>query len=112
LDITFLQEGAISVSGFQRGNRDFLPPPVLMSAAIIHIVLRLARRDSDFDALVNIVGMSALVVGAVLIPWGWFWFVCDGVDQIFLGSSHLVISLWAALIRLSASVGSWPRLYG
>ncbi len=73
---------------------------LLMSAAIIHLVLRLARRASDFDMLISLVGMAALVVGAVLIPWDWFWFLRGGVDQVFLGVSHLLISLWSMLIMI------------
>ncbi|MCU0510004.1 MAG: hypothetical protein MUC34_16800 [Anaerolineae bacterium] len=76
---------------------------LLMSAAIIHIVLRLARRASDFDALINLTGMAALVVGAVLIPWDWFWFARGGVNQIFLGISHLVISVWAWVIMFAGT---------
>lgn len=71
---------------------------LLVGAAIIHIILRLARRRSDFDLLINLGGMSALVVGAILIPWDWFWVIQGGVDQIFLGVTHLLISLWAWVI--------------
>jgi hypothetical protein len=71
---------------------------LLMGAALVHIVLRLARRRSDFDLLVNLGGMAALVVGAVLIPWDWFWFTLGSVNQVFLGITHLVISIWAWII--------------
>jgi len=70
----------------------------LVGASFLHVALRLSGRASDFDQIVNLLGMAALVVGAVLIPWDWFWFAVGGVDQYFLGFSHLVISLWAALL--------------
>ena len=70
----------------------------LMQAAVIHVVIRLTGRPSNFDQIVNIVGMSALVVGAFLLVWDWLWLASGGMDQYFLGYSHLVISLWAVLI--------------
>ena len=57
-------------------------------------------RHSDFDQIVNIGGMAALVVGSFLLPWDWAWFTIGGVDQNFLGISHLVVSLWAVLITV------------
>jgi hypothetical protein len=71
---------------------------MLMGVVVIHVLLRLLGRRSDIDQIINIVGMSALIVGAVLIPWDWAWFALGGVDQYFLGISHLVISLWATVI--------------
>ena len=71
---------------------------MLMGVVVIHVLLRLMGRHSDIDQIINIVGMSALIVGAVLIPWDWVWFALGGVDQYFLGISHLVISLWATVI--------------
>jgi hypothetical protein len=85
---------------------------LLMIAAFIHTLIRLSGRRSDFDSVVNISGMAALVVGAFLLPWDWLWFAIGGVDQYFLGISHLVISLWAAFItvlglRRSLGVPVW-----
>lgn len=81
----------------------WLAPPVLMAelligAAFLHVLLRLMGRASSFDQVLNLIGMSALVVGALLIPWDWAWIAIGGVDQIFLGISHLVINLWGVLI--------------
>jgi hypothetical protein len=59
---------------------------LLMGSVVIHVLLRLMGRHSDIDQILNIVGMSALVVGAALIPW-------DGI-------SHLVIDLWAVVIMV------------
>jgi len=83
----------------------WLGPPVLIAelllgVSFIHLVLRLLGRRSDFDKVFNIVGMAALVVGAVLIPWDWAWYAIGGVDQYFLGISHLVIDLWAILLTV------------
>jgi len=72
----------------------------MMIAAFMHIALRLTGRHSDFDQIVNISGMAALIVGAFLVPWDWAWLAIGGVNQNFLGISHLVVSLWAVLITV------------
>ena len=70
----------------------------LLGAAVIHLVLRLSGRGSSIDQILNITGMAALVVGSVLIIWDWLWYAIGGIDQIWLGISHLVIDLWGVLI--------------
>jgi hypothetical protein len=82
-----------------------LTPEVLMVqmlviASFLHVTIQLSERPSDFDKTMNIVGMTALVVGTVLIPWDWIWFVVGGVGEYLLGISHLVISLWATLLTV------------
>ncbi len=71
---------------------------MLMGSVVIHVLLRLMGRHSDIDQIININGMSALIVGAVLIPWDWAWSALGVADQYFLGISHLVIALWAVAI--------------
>jgi hypothetical protein len=66
----------------------------LLGAAVLHIGLRLSGRPSDMDRILNLTGMASLVVGAVLIPWDWFWLLVGGVDQYLLGVSHLLIDIW------------------
>jgi hypothetical protein len=70
----------------------------LLVGAFTHVVLRLSGRRSDFDQILNINGMATIVVGAFLLLWDWVWFVLGGIDQYFLGISHLLISLWAVAI--------------
>ena len=70
----------------------------LLSPAFTHVVQRLTGRRSDFDQVLNIAGMATIVVGAFLLVWDWSWFALGGVDQYFLGISHLTISLWAVVI--------------
>jgi hypothetical protein len=71
---------------------------LLIGSVLIHVLLRLMGRHSDIDQIININGLSALIVGAVLIPWDWTWFALGMANQYFLGISHLVISLWAVAI--------------
>lgn len=70
----------------------------LLGSAFTHVVLRLTGRRSDFDQILNIVGMATLVVGAFILVWDWAWFALGGANQYFLGISHLVIDLWAVVI--------------
>jgi len=70
----------------------------LLGSAFTHVVLRLSGRPSDFDQILNIVGMATIVVGAFLLVWDWAWFALGGVNEYFLGISHLAISLWAMVI--------------
>jgi hypothetical protein len=73
---------------------------MLMQAVVIHVIIRLTGRQGNFDQVVNIMGMAALVVGAFLLVWDWVWFAIGGMDQYSLGYSHLVFSLWAVVITV------------
>jgi hypothetical protein len=73
---------------------------MLMQAAVIHVVIRLTGRPGNFDQLVNIMGMAALVVGAFLLVWDWIGFAVGGLNQYLLGYSHLIFSLWAVAITV------------
>jgi hypothetical protein len=70
----------------------------LLASALTHLVLRLVGRQSNFDQILNIYGMAALVLGAFLLVWDWTWFALGQANQYFMGISHLVISLWAVII--------------
>lgn len=70
----------------------------LLPAAFNHVVLRFAGKRTDFDQLLNIGGITALVVGAFLLLWDWTIVLIGGSNQYFLGISHLVISLWGVAL--------------
>jgi len=72
----------------------------LLASAFIHVVVRLTGRRSDIDQVLNITGMATIVVGAFLLAWDWAWFALGGMNQYFLGTSHLVISLWCVAIEV------------
>lgn len=79
--------------------------PIIFSAewllwpAFTHVVLRLTGQRSDIDQLLNVYGMSTIVVGANLLVWDWAWFALGGVNQYFSGIGHLVIVLWSVAIQ-------------
>ena len=70
----------------------------LLASAFTHLVIRLTRRRSDFDQVLNISGMVNLVVGAFLLVWDWAIMAIGGADQYLLGYSHLFVSLWGVVI--------------
>jgi hypothetical protein len=67
----------------------------LLLSAVVHVILRLTRRHSDIDQILNITGMVALVVGAFLILWDWLWVSLKWQNLVLLGVSHLIIVAWA-----------------
>ncbi|MBN1836883.1 MAG: hypothetical protein JW820_13595 [Spirochaetales bacterium] len=80
----------------------FMPPYFLMQwlflSAGMHVVLRLSRRPSDFDRILNLNGATDLVVGAVLVPWDWLWILAGWHDEVLLGISHLVLVTWGIVL--------------
>ena len=73
---------------------------LLMQSVFIHSILRLIKKSSDIDQIINMIGMSALVVGTVLVPWDWAMYFLGVANQYFLGITHLVLSLWAIVIMV------------
>lgn len=70
----------------------------LFSGALLHVLLRGFRQNSNIDYILNLLGWTSLVIAAVILVWDWFWIVVGGVDQYFLGISHLVIDIWGITI--------------
>jgi hypothetical protein len=74
----------------------------LACSGVMHLILRLMKRPSDIDLLLNLNGMTALVVGFILLIWDWTWIALGGMDQYMLGISHMVIDLYGILIAVMA----------
>lgn len=66
----------------------------LLGGAIIYVFLRITNQSSEIDLILNLTGMSGLVVAFILLIWDWLWFFVGGVNQYFLGLSHLIIDIW------------------
>jgi hypothetical protein len=71
----------------------------LLWSALSHVVLGLTGQRSDVDQILNIYGMSAIVVGAFLIVWGWVLFALGDANPYVFGVSHLIIVLWSVAIQ-------------
>jgi hypothetical protein len=74
----------------------------LLSSSLMHLILRLSKRQSDIDKLLNISGFTALAIGTVIIIWDAFWLIAGGMTQYGLGISHLLIDIWAIAITTIA----------
>jgi hypothetical protein len=80
----------------------------LCLAAAVHACVRLAGRTSDFDLLLEIAGLSALVVGAFLAPLDRACFLAGLRSRVALGFIHLVCAAWGGVL----SVVAWRRPLG
>lgn len=86
-------------------NMIWLQPLVLLieffaMCTAAHLILRLTVRRSDIDLIINLIGMSALIVGAFLVVWDWLYVLLGGSSDIFLGISHWIIAQWATAIMV------------
>lgn len=70
----------------------------LLGGGVIHLILKSSHRTSDYHLILNITGMVTLVVGTFLVCWDWLWIWLGGMDQYWLGTSHLLIDIWAVVL--------------
>jgi hypothetical protein len=75
---------------------------LLLSSSLMHLILRLSKKRSDIDKLMNISGFTALAIGTIIIVWDAFWLIVGGMTQYSLGISHLAIDIWAIAITTIA----------
>lgn len=75
---------------------------MLLGSVAVHGILLALRRESDLGFLVNISGMTALVVGAVIVVWDWAWFAVGFDNQYFLGITHLLLDGWGIYLSVLA----------
>jgi hypothetical protein len=74
----------------------------LISSSLMHLILKLSSRRSDFDLILNISGFTALGIGTIIILWDALWLAIGGMNQYALGISHLIIDIWAITISTIA----------
>ena len=80
----------------------FLPPlrmvVWLISAAILHLGLRLAKQDSDYDILLNIGGLGYLIVMPLILFSDW---LLMGLNAYWLAEyTHPLAALWGAVLSV------------
>jgi len=68
-------------------------------SAVVHVVLRLAAQKSDFDQVLNIVGMGMLIPMPVVWLWDWTMIVSNSFQMAVMAISHSVFQLWEAWIE-------------
>jgi hypothetical protein len=95
--LSFLED-----TSYYRAEIFFLPifgiAAWLLSGALVHLILRFSRRESDIDRILNVIGFSLLVV----MPVVWFldW---TGIALGFYGSTftipiHAAVSIWEIVL--------------
>jgi hypothetical protein len=72
----------------------------LLLSAMLHVALRLLGKRSDIDQILNLTGMTALVIGAFLLAWDWIFIALNLGGATLLGFSHLVVDLWAVTLTV------------
>jgi hypothetical protein len=70
----------------------------LLLSAVLHVILRLLGRPGAIDQILNITGLTGLVVGAFIVGWDWLWIGLGWEDPVALGISHLILDVWAVAL--------------
>ena len=71
----------------------------ILMTAVVHLILRLARKESDFDRILNIIGMGMLVPMPVLWLWDWA-AVAFGLYKVtIMAITHSVAQVWEATVE-------------
>ena len=74
----------------------------LLLGAVAHLILRLAGKPNDYDAILNVTGVAAIIIEPVLLAWDWIAFAAGwGESAVFMGLSHAVIA-WPWGLALAA----------
>jgi hypothetical protein len=69
---------------------------------VAHLILRLAGRSNDYDVILNVTGMSAIIIEPVLLAWDWLAYAAGwSQNAVFMGLSHAVIA-WPWGLALAA----------
>ncbi len=68
-------------------------------SAIVHLVLRLAGNVSDFDQVLNIVGMGMLIPMPLVWLWDWMMIALNLYQMTMMAVSHGFFQLWETIIE-------------
>jgi hypothetical protein len=70
----------------------------LLGSASVYLVLRLARQTSDFDQILNILGMGMLIPMPVVLVWDWTMIALNRYQMIVMAISHSLFALWGVIL--------------
>lgn len=70
----------------------------LLGSAIVHLILRLTRQTSDFDRILNILGMGLLIPMPVIWVWDWAIIALNLYQMMIMAISHSLFALWGVLL--------------
>jgi len=66
----------------------------VLSSGVVHVILRLAGRESDFDWILNVVGWGLLVVMPAVWLLDWITIGLDVYGEGLTPAIHALISVW------------------
>jgi hypothetical protein len=86
----------------------------LLFSGLIHLMLRLVGKQSSYDAILNISGMSTIIVEPALRLWDWLAFALGwNGNLVFLGVSHILLAwswgTYLAAVAYQEILGVPPR---
>jgi hypothetical protein len=85
----------------------------ILGSGVVHVILRLAGKDSQFDWILNVVGWGLLIVMPVVWLLDWTSIALDIYGVGLIPLLHALVSVWeVALFGVGLSkmegVGFWP----
>lgn len=80
----------------------------LLMSGTVHIVLSLTRKTSDFNQILNIVGMAMLIPMPVVWLWDWTMIALNWYQMTVMAVSHSIFAIWIVILY---SVG-FKRILG
>ena len=86
----------------------------LLMAAIMHLALRLLRMPSDYDVLLNLSGISVLIIDPAIRIWDWIVYAAGWSDNtVLMGVAHaLIFWPWVLRSRLLGCASCWGCRHG
>lgn len=80
----------------------------LLGSSTVHVILRLAKKPSDFDKVLNIIGMGMLIPMPVVWLWDWVAIALNWYQVMIMAATHSLFALWGVILY---SVG-FKRILG
>lgn len=66
----------------------------LLMSSVAHLIIRLSRKKSSFDLILNIVGIGMLVPMPFVWLWDWTMIGCNTYTMPVMAFSHTIFQIW------------------
>ena len=80
----------------------------LLGSAVVYVILRLTGKQSDFDQILNIIGLGMLIPMPIVWLWDWAMIALNCYRMPVMAVSHSFFALWGVLVH---SIG-FKRILG
>jgi len=80
----------------------------LLGSAVVHVILRLVGKQSDFDQILNIIGLGMLIPMPIVWLWDWTMIALNWYQMTVMAVSHSLFALWGVVVH---SIG-FKRILG